>query len=43
MEMIRGIKEKRVSLAQELNETLSDLERKSGIFLVKPMVSYQGL
>jgi len=43
MEMIRNLKERRVSLAHDLNDTLSDLERRSGIFLVKPMYSYQGM
>lgn len=43
IDMIKSLKERRISLAYDLTETLSDLERKSGIFLVKPLYSYQGL
>lgn len=41
--MIKKLKEDRTNLAHDLNDTLTDLERRSGIFLVKPMYSYQGV
>lgn len=43
MERIRKLKEKRVHLALDLNEKLDDIERESGIFLVKPIYSYHGV
>ena len=40
--MVRTLREKRVNLAYDLTEKLDDVERKSGIFLIKPIYSYQG-
>ena len=39
---MKQLKEKRLHLAYDLAETLEDIERQSGIFLIKPMRSYAG-
>jgi hypothetical protein len=42
MGLIRSMREKRINMAYDLTEKLDDLEKKSGIFLIKPIYSYQG-
>jgi hypothetical protein len=41
--MVRSLREKRLNLAYDLTEKLDDVEKQSGIFLIKPIYSYQGV
>jgi hypothetical protein len=38
---MKSMSDKRNSLAFELTEKLDEIERESGIFLIKPLFSYQ--
>lgn len=39
---MNALHRQRISLAYDLTESLDDIERQSGIFLIKPFYSYQG-
>lgn len=42
MSKVRQIRERRQVLANSLVDTLHDIEKQSGIFLIKPIYSYRG-
>ena len=42
MEKIAKLKEEQLNIANQLNQKFDNIEQESGIFLIKPNLSYHG-